>query len=277
MALFSSVNVMFMLALILWITASFSLFYIGGLPKPLEPKLDEDKDGWTFDDLFMAVGILWNVAAAVYVMVPQAQRDSNIPLNNVVIAVVALSVSIVVQWRWANFRMFDIEGHEDAAEGVEVANVVKPEYVNQDTQGDQEGVYNDKNQVWGKLGDGPINYEDSKSSYPSHMLLNTANFMATANAVQAYGSKYARCVLAPCTKTHTIPSLTLLCQTGRYMAYGDGGLRQRRVHTKTADAARVGTRLASMPKYTAMVMTGKPFAIYNYVRNLQVRAGSEYH
>ena len=246
MVLFSSVNVIFMLALILWITASFSLFYVGGVPKPPEPN-PGDENSWTskVEDVFMVLGILWNVAGVVYVLVPNAQDHSNIPLNNVVIAVFALVTSILVQWSWATFRMFDISTHEEAAqsvmeeagmpaseEDVEISNI--PAAISGGGEGDKEEQENDSGNNWDGFENNPDQQGYAASPFGGSggngmLQLNTSQFLATANAVKTYGIKYAK-----------------------YMAYGgSNGLRQRRGMKNSrhcARAAHLGSRIASMPR-----------------------------
>jgi hypothetical protein len=70
---FSSVNVVFMISLVMWITASFALFYIGGMPKGPEAHSNTGANFWSSDDFFMGVGIVWNLAAIIYMIVPESQ------------------------------------------------------------------------------------------------------------------------------------------------------------------------------------------------------------
>ena len=258
MVLFSSVNVIFMLAVVLWITASFSLFYVGGMPRALEPNPEETEKKWNFEDYFMVIGILWNVAGVVYVLVPDAQGHSNIPLNNVVISVVALVASILVQWNWANFRMFDVVVHNEAAKVVmQEAGVPESEipYGNpaaaddslpepignaeQNNRGNDPGYDGVFEQGVG----GNQEYASRYRAGGNLLQLNTSHFMATAKAVKNYGVHYAKYI------THG----------------GQGGLRQRRGGARSASSAvHLGSRMASMPGYTAMVKMGSPIAMYRY-------------
>lgn len=110
---YSSVNMLFMLAVILWISASFALFYLGGGPKTMKeieelPGSDGTKK-YVMEDLTMAVGILWNLLLVAYLLFPDTLEKSNIPLNNAVIAIVALMAAIAVQWHSAYYsaKKFD--------------------------------------------------------------------------------------------------------------------------------------------------------------------------
>jgi hypothetical protein len=79
---------------------------------------------------------------------------------------------------------------------------------------------------------------------------STVNFLSTANAVKDYGVQYAR----------------------RYMPNGgtSHGLRQRK------GAYARGPRLSMMPNYTAMINTGSPIVMYNYIRNIKVIFAQEH-
>ena len=230
---FSSVNSVFMLAVVLWITASFALFYIGWAPKGKEA--DEINDArWTSDDVFMTVAIVWNVAAIVYMLVPDAQVQSNIPLNNVVIAVTALLLTIFVQWRWANFST----EKQDRIAADELKKE-DPDFVEETVGGGEERDpdYADY-----------MNSRDQDMKTP--ISFSTVNFLSTANAVKDYGVQYAR----------------------RYMPNGgtSHGLRQRK------GGYACGTRLSMMPNYTAMINTGSPIVMYNYIRNIKVIFAQEH-
>lgn len=104
---FSSVNMLFMLAVVLWISASFALFYIGGAPKSEEEISNVDtSDGkrrWVPEDFTMIVGIVWNTVLVSYLLYPGTLEKSNIPLNNAVIAIVALIAATAVQWHSAYY------------------------------------------------------------------------------------------------------------------------------------------------------------------------------
>ena len=151
MVLFSSVNVMFMTALVLWISASFSLFHLGGLLKSTKQDLDDAGDYFlepdkcckcsfiTIDDLFMFLAITWNTLPVIFICSNEFRRVNNIPLNNAVLGIFALVASIAVQWGWANFKIFNAQAHDDAAQkalekwensnvptGVPVAEMGKP-------------------------------------------------------------------------------------------------------------------------------------------------------
>ncbi len=124
LTMFSSVNMLFMLTVVLWISASFALFYIGGSPPPKNAVSEIDSstepdtcnivccaivpsssgaNAFTTADATILVSIAWNAALIVYVMVPKMQGDSNIPLNNVVLTIFAALAAIAVQWHWAYY------------------------------------------------------------------------------------------------------------------------------------------------------------------------------
>jgi hypothetical protein len=112
---FSSVNMLFMLTVVLWISASFALFYTGGLLPEWKKDANDFEEIQTakpnynmlnfgsFGKADFAVGlaIAWNVFLIVFVMIPKIQDDYSIPLNNVVIAIFATLAAIAVQWHWA--------------------------------------------------------------------------------------------------------------------------------------------------------------------------------
>jgi hypothetical protein len=96
MIFFSSINPMFMVAVVCWICASFSLFELGHDTGTLTlPKYA------TVSDIAFAVSTLWNVALMVLAIVPDARKSWHIPLNNSLIAEVLLVGTILVQWRIA--------------------------------------------------------------------------------------------------------------------------------------------------------------------------------
>ena len=91
LTMFSSVNMLFMLTVVLWISASFALFYTGGLPQSKdESRLIQSERirAWTGDvcmemngasccstfksaDLVVIVAVVWNAALIIYVMIPK--------------------------------------------------------------------------------------------------------------------------------------------------------------------------------------------------------------
>ena len=110
---FSSVNMLFMLAVVLWISSSFALFYIGGAPKSEEDiskvETSDGKKQWVPEDFTMLVGIIWNLMLIAYLLYPGTLDKSNIPLNNAVIAIAALLAATAVQWHSAYYsaKKFD--------------------------------------------------------------------------------------------------------------------------------------------------------------------------
>ena len=249
MIMFSSVNVVFMLAIVLWITASFALFYIGGAPRTHGVDAEMDDLKWTSDDLFMSVAMVWNIAVIIYMLVPDAQIHSNIPLNNVVIAVLALLLTIFVQWRWANFKMYDVEAHDSEAE--KSMRAIPDDYGLPDPRGSDPEIRHkrerdrmrgekddtDANKLWS---DQPGNADWAASRF------STNGFLSTANAVKDYGVQYAKYVAGGSVRPST--------------------LRHRK-------QSAVGTRASLMPNYTAMIKTGSPIVIYNYIQNIKVCFG----
>lgn len=112
---YSSVNMLFMLAVILWISASFALFYIGGGPKRKD-ELDGLKSSeqwenarWSWEDVTTLVGIAWNLMLVAYILYPGTLRESNIPLNNAALGILVLLAAIAVQWHSAYYssKKFD--------------------------------------------------------------------------------------------------------------------------------------------------------------------------
>jgi hypothetical protein len=124
--MFSSVNMLFMLTVVLWISASFALFYIGGIPAAANTEVSEiesstepddcnivccavvskggsDSKRFTTADATIIISIAWNAALIIYVMIPKIQSDSNIPLNNVVLTIFSALAAIAVQWHWAYY------------------------------------------------------------------------------------------------------------------------------------------------------------------------------
>lgn len=252
---FSSVNVVFMLALVLWITASFALFYIGGAPKltPID-QLSEDKGKLTSDDIFMGIAILWNVVLVLIVIVPDFQANANIPLNNVVIAVVALLVTIFVQWQWAHFHWYETDFIDaNAAEATKqqdpTADLGFRQPIgggNTDPQEVAVGPYDPEQ------GD-PAN-NSRFSSGKGDFLFSTSNFLSTASAVKMYGAhQYNRLV------------------------DNNNNIRNRKGGGAYSSLPATGSKMARMPNYAAMVKTGSPIVIYNYMNNIKVAVMDALH
>jgi hypothetical protein len=270
MVLFSSVNVMFMTALVLWISASFSLFHLGGLLKSTKQDLDDAGDYFlepdkcckcsfiTIDDLFMFLAITWNTLPVIFICSNEFRRVNNIPLNNAVLGIFALVASIAVQWGWANFKIFNAQAHDDAAQkalekwensnvptGVPVAEMGKPKagadlvFLQPHAAGDvRPGTK------------APTNVFDS---------FLTDGFLATASAMRGIGSAY--------------PHSTFEAQAlhGTHHQAHFGNLRQRNPVSRAMHGyTQSKQRIASMPHYAAMVKLGAPIVQYNYVKHLKV-------
>ena len=191
LTIFSSVNMIFMLAVVLWISASFALFYVGGFPDA-EKQVESDAEASSSainsscnnncgccatnsnimnssSDWFIFISILWNFALIVYAMIPSVQSNSNIPLNNVVMTIIACLAAIAVQWHWANYS-----GKEYVVKGQK----------NQTQKQQQQQL----------LLNGPQNQsmmvQDTKNSihFPS---FNTANFLSVASEKKYQQQKMA--------------------------------------------------------------------------------------
>jgi hypothetical protein len=109
MVLFSSVNPMFMASVVLWISTSFSLFYFG---KSAIKYLKDNRNwtmkrgsagswNWGISDTVLLICTLWNVVPAIVFLTPLAQHH-NIPVNNSVLAFIAIMITVAVQWYFAN-------------------------------------------------------------------------------------------------------------------------------------------------------------------------------
>lgn len=142
MIFFSSINPMFMVAVVCWICASFSLFELGnGEAAIINPKKP------TVSDVAFVVSTLWNVALMVLAIVPEARDKWHIPLNNALIAEVFLVATIFVQWRIATMLANkDMkEAHAAAAvarSGDVVHGVVVPPQEQEPVKGTSSGMGN---------------------------------------------------------------------------------------------------------------------------------------
>lgn len=113
-ALFSSVNPLFMLLIVMWITASFALFYIrfpvlfGWDPK-------QASAGFWFTAY---APVIWNFGLMVAIVFPGFYDSLNVPLNNIFLGIGALFVAIVIQFMWGTEEMVAEENavEEQAAE-----------------------------------------------------------------------------------------------------------------------------------------------------------------
>ena len=197
LVLFSSVNTVFMVSIILWISASFALFYIGGWIKTqgeFENPTSATKEGksrctrW-LDDFFIFVAIVWNVVPIFLVMSRDFRDNVNIPLNNAILSIAALATTILVQWKWANFHIYDMDTHEAVAKNVVLqmqeccgpppaaANIPTPSGSSKSDQLTPIG--------------GPQNVEGTTAPIIA-VPFSTNNFLSTASMVRDHGLSYAR-------------------------------------------------------------------------------------
>ena len=177
LTVFSSVNLLFMLTVVLWISASFSLFYVGGMPQ-LESRSSEVSTSgyWTSADFFMLTGIVWNLFLAIYILVPSVQESSNIPLNNVVVAMAALLSAIAVQWHWAyysgrNYIFFPKATADAAAE---------------------ESSSGKNTPSAPPMGIVTLDDDEEKQSTNGSIFFNTSNFLSVASNVQKTRSNISK-------------------------------------------------------------------------------------
>jgi hypothetical protein len=179
--LFSSVNVIFMVLLITWISASFALFNIGGIQKMLASTGNDEY--WypsVVANVLIGVSILWNFLGIVFILIPAVRINSSIPANNAIIGVVLLVASILVQWRWANFHDDDIHTTEHSAEtALQNAKVVEGVPVN---------AYEEQQDAMASAPDMPR----AEETLAAGSIFSTANFLSTASAVKNYGVDYVR-------------------------------------------------------------------------------------
>jgi hypothetical protein len=109
MVFFSSVNPLFVATVVLWISASFSLFFLGKdflkyFKNTVIGKRLGDKDSWGgfgISDFVLVVCTVWNLVLAIISLVPFAQ-DKNVPVNNSAMAVIVIFLTIATQWTYAN-------------------------------------------------------------------------------------------------------------------------------------------------------------------------------
>jgi len=259
--LFSSVNVLFMLTVVLWITASFALFYIGGRPK-LDDVSNNNKDEFNLEDGLMSLAIVWNVILVILILVPEIQKSLNIPLNNVVIAIVALIVTIFVQWKWANFHTYednvkDMAAYDSVRKTVVEGETPPPVF---EAIGGSPGASDDNE---------PVRSADSKkleaeNSNPEEQaaasMFITSNFLSTATAFQRYGAQYYKYM-----------PMSMGGKAGSNSSYN--GIRHRK--GASWGSSGTGSRMARMPNYVAMINTGRPIAVYAYMENINVIAPSQ--
>ncbi len=303
MSLFSSVNVVFMAGIVLWISASFSLFHIGGLIKTNEefgmtaddPKVLQGKMGCCgesnsccsvfWDDFFMAVAIVWNLVPICFLMTSYYREQNSIPLNNAILAVAALLLTILIQWKWANFHAYDVDVHEAVARSLMMQMQDKPAVQNimvESTSGGGGGG-SDKMMMPNAISSSnappdrapppipKISVDSSQAptgptsekSYAA--VFDTANFLSTASMVRDYGLSYARNMMDGGSSNNINNAEGLRKRTtGRSLESG-GGTEHHYYPSSRSTARRAAMQNQAMPYYTALVTTGKPFAQYNYI------------
>lgn len=262
---FSSVNVIFMVGIVLWITASFALFHVGGwLKSDLEftlPQHPEVLQGnktvaccgcWPAysDEAFMAVAVIWNVFPLFFILDRGYRENYMIPLNNAILAVSALLVSILVQCNWANFHAFDVEIHEAVARSV----VLRMQDNRPQVRVDADKAKEQGEAAGPREADVPVGKPVAQA-----VSFTTVNFLSTASMVRDYGLSYARSAM------QTPPAAAGgLRRRGRNGAFDEEGAYHSQPVT------RRGKLGAAMPYYTALVRTGVPFAQYNYTNLIDV-------
>lgn len=204
--LFSSVNVMFMVALITWITASFSLFYIGS-HQMMSPEAGDSAICWHFADIIVIVSMTWNFLGIIFILMPEVRVNSSIPANNAIIGVVALVVTMLVQWRLANFYKNDVDTIDQTAKMANEEEIAQ-NYSGPDKAGDssypsqQDGVLRgipvvgSEPQGMPSAPEMPLQPAGAAAAAgggsTQAAIFSTANFLSTASAVRSYGVEYAR-------------------------------------------------------------------------------------
>lgn len=110
MNLFSSINPMFMVALVCWICASFALFELG-----------HGTNLYWLSEVCFSVSTLWNIVLMLIVILPGVRDSWHIPLNNALIAEGFLGLTILVQWRIATLMADDEVKESSSRNAVEKA------------------------------------------------------------------------------------------------------------------------------------------------------------
>lgn len=279
---FSSINVIFMVQVIIWISASFALFNVGayrsstshihGVSSVIAGSAKgEDSPnccsnlGW-LDDFLMFVAIAWNFIPIAMLLSTSFRVDQNIPLNNAIIGIAALLVATMVQWSWANFYATDVESFEHAAQ---TAIVTSPDVVRATL------VY--------AAGDAPAKplpaTPEPRSSMATRItsMFDTSNFLETASAVKSYGAEYAATMSniaggwQPVSTTATTASTLRRRNTGRAYDAEGSGTRSSYAYYPLHSREQKIAALASMPNFSYMVQTGSPFVIRSYLNIIKVR------
>lgn len=92
---FSSSNVLYLMLIIVWISASFSLFHLMG------PDLIPDKNVmWERIQMVMKFLLFaWHIVIVVLTVLPIMYTEKNVPLNNVLLSAVLIFVTIIMQMK----------------------------------------------------------------------------------------------------------------------------------------------------------------------------------
>ena len=241
---FSSVNPVFMVALIMWVTASFTLFQIADYMKN---KADENLAKGSnntckliTEDFIIIISMVWNTVGIVFILVPEFRTFHSIPLNNAILGVVALLSSILVQYNWASFHMFDIELHEWASreamggeERSESIGGVTPMQVVEETA--------------------PENPAAAAMNGRGYLMFNTSNFLSTAASFAG--------VQSSAQSNHGLRK-----RPGQQQQHGRG------MYAPLLTGQRMSRReqLNLMPNYRNMLVMGLPFAREQYRQVIKV-------
>lgn len=300
---------------IVWITASFALFDIGGWLKETNDELEAinlsnayEPDGnmsccewwscwnwWTTDDLFVLIGIVWNAALIVAILVPEFRMHNSIPLNNAIVGVFALLVAILVQWTWANFRYSDMQ---DAAADTALAIAGDAPIVPSEVPRGIPVIQEPPEKAVASTRQSFHSQQTSSSSY-SHcyyypadldttarestgtaaaspaMMFDTSNFLSTASAVRMYGAQCANSFVERASGAFQGAGMMTLRRRPGASSYSSeeygSSVKKTGFNMFASAKEKRVQRLRQMPAYTAMVQFGSPIARYNYRNILKVR------
>lgn len=280
MVLFSSVNVVFMVAMILWISASFALFHLGGWYKTWDeltnPGDESVLDGARsaklcgcstvfFDDLLLLLAILWNVIPIFLLLSRDFRLSHSIPMNNALVSIAALLASILLQWKWANFQAFDTATHEMVARRVLQAGGLPPP-----SSAAERGGRPLPMPLPSALGNAPKPAAapggPGEAGPPAvQALFDTSNFLSTASAVRDYGVQYVKAASEAADQQQGLRNRRSAAKSSyeerSYFASPYGRKHERRAILHSTAAA---------PSYSALIRTGAPFVQYNYVNLIRV-------
>lgn len=102
--LFSSVNLLFMVWVVMWISSSFALFYMG--QHSFTPANDTAKKLFNFfaaADFVVGLCVGWNII--LIGIIATTYTAHHIPANNAVLAILASLWAMVTHAKWANFKV----------------------------------------------------------------------------------------------------------------------------------------------------------------------------